>query len=322
MKCRLSAILVSRGPFSVVRSTVRRLAMQEEAAEIELILVGTLGPLRVPAGECQSFGDFKVLQLRDRSTVSDGNAAGVRIATTSVVVFCEDHCFPEPGWAKALLAAHAEDVAAVGPVFLNANPRNAVSCCDFLVGYSPFMEPCEKGPRPFLPGHNCSYKKAELLLLGDSLEGWLEAETLLHFEMRKQGKKLMLEPAARVSHLNFALFPVWLLAMFYGGRVFGASRALGFSPLEKAIFTVGSPAIAPLRFWRCARAHMGRGGALAQMVSIAPLLLVGLSLDAAGQMLGYAFGFGTSRERVGELEANRVKYILDEDREALERAAG
>lgn len=296
--------------------------MQAGADEIELILVGTLGPLRVPTGDCQSFGDLKVLQLRDQSTAADGNAAGVRIATAPVVVFCEDHCFPEPGWAKALLAAHAEDVAAVGPVFLNANPRNSVSCCDFLVGYSAFMEPCEKGPRPFLPGHNCSYKKSELLLLGDSLEGWLEAETVLHFEMRKQGKRLMLEPAARVSHLNFALLPVWLRVMFYGGRVFGASRALGFSPLMKAAFTLGSPAIAPLRFWRCARAHMERGGALAHLVWISPLLLFGLSLDAAGQMLGYAFGFGTSRERVGEFEANRVKYILDQDREALEQEAG
>lgn len=322
MKCRLSVILVARGPFSVVRTTVRRLAMQEGAGELELVLVGTLGPLRVPTGEFQAFGDLKLLQLYNRSTVAEGNAAGVRIATAEVVVFSEDHCFPEPGWAKALLEAHADDVAAVGPVFRNANPRNAVSCCDFLIGYGPFMEPCEKGLRPFLPGHNSSYKKVELIALGDKLEEWLEAETLLHFEMRKQGKRLMLEPAARVSHLNFALLAIWLRAQFHGGRVFGASRVLGFSPLKKAIFAFGSPAIAPLRFWRCAREHLKRGGAMAQLVWISPLLLVGLSFDAAGQMLGYARAFGTSRERVGEYEANRVNYILDEDRKAFEREDG
>ena len=87
MKCRLSVILVARGPFSVVRTTVRRLAMQEGACELELVLVGTLGPLRVPAGECQAFGNLKLLQLPDGSTVAEGNAAGVRIAAAAVVVF-------------------------------------------------------------------------------------------------------------------------------------------------------------------------------------------------------------------------------------------
>jgi len=92
------------------------------------------------------------------------------MARARIVAFGEDHCFPEPGWADALLEAHQGPHAVVAPVFLNANPGSTVSWCDFLIGYGAWMAPVAGGLRPFPPGHNSSYKRDELLAYGDRLE--------------------------------------------------------------------------------------------------------------------------------------------------------
>ena len=93
----------------------------------------------------------------------------MREASAPIVVFTEDHCFPEPEWAAALLARHAEPWAAVGPVLRNANPETTVSWADLLIAYGPWLAPGVAGPKDHLPGHNSSYKTSVLREYGDRL---------------------------------------------------------------------------------------------------------------------------------------------------------
>src|SRR5205823_2114181 len=130
-------------------------------------------------------------------------------ASAPVVVFCEDHAFPEPGWAVALIDAHRGPYAAVGPVIVNANPRSLISDADCLIGYGPWLHPSPGGEMSHLPGHNSSYKRASLLEYGDRLPSMLEAETVLHWDLRARGLRLYLEPRARLAHTNFAQAAVW-----------------------------------------------------------------------------------------------------------------
>lgn len=317
MAAIISAILVSRGPFEVVRNIVRSLAAQKGADEIELVLVGTLGPVVHAPADCNSFASVQTVQCADGASIASGNAAGVRAATAPIVVLCEDHCFPQPGWLEALLEAHRKGMDVVGPAFENANPGNTISWCDFVIGYGPFMHPGRGGLRDFLPGHNSSYRRADLIALGEKLEQWLEAETVLHYEFSRQGKALWFEPKARVAHLNFALFPAWMEVQFHGGRVFGASRVLNSTLVQRWIWILGSPLIAPLRFSRIAVLLSRLPGGKIRLLRIAPMLAIGLAADAAGQFMGYAFGFANSLLRVAELEANRVDYILPQDRMSI-----
>ena len=67
-------------------------------------------------------GQF-TLPLRARGPSAPGEHRSWRL----VVAFGEEHCFPEPGWAQALIDAHREDYAAVGPAMHNANPDTIVS---------------------------------------------------------------------------------------------------------------------------------------------------------------------------------------------------
>jgi hypothetical protein len=155
----------------------------------------------------------------------EGNAAGVRHASAPVVALAEDHSYPDPDWAAALIGAHRHAWAAVGPAVRNANPKSVTSWADFLIAYGPWSEPATAGEVEHLPGHNSSYKRAILLDYGPELEAMLGAESVLHWDLRARGSRLYLEPKAKIAHLNFGLLSSLARAQFHGGRLLAAVRA-------------------------------------------------------------------------------------------------
>ena len=64
-----------------------------------------------------------------------------------------------------------------------------------------------------------------LLAYGPDLVKMMEAETVLHWDLRAKGHKLYLEPAAKLAHTNFEDPAQFVAVHFYGGRVFATSRA-------------------------------------------------------------------------------------------------
>src|SRR5262249_35044767 len=96
---------------------------------------------------------------------SAGHAAGVRRASAPIVALAENHSFPEPGWAAALIQAHraAPSRAAVGPELGNANPERAVSWAYLFSYFGRWAEPAAAGIVEVLPGHNPSNKRDILL---------------------------------------------------------------------------------------------------------------------------------------------------------------
>jgi hypothetical protein len=229
----------------------------------------------------------------------------VREARAPVVALVEDHCFPAPGWAEALIERHAEGWAAVGPVMANANPQTAVSWANLLTEYAPWVEPAQGGEREHLPGHNGSYKRDVLLSYGDRLEAMLEAESILHWDLRARGHKLYLEPRARSLHLNFTAALPSAALRFNGGRLFAASRARGWTLRKRLAFVAGSPLIPLVRFARVARslpkADRPRGTLTA--------VFAALVCDGAGELIGYARGAGRSMEKLSDMEFHRHRYI-------------
>jgi GT2 family glycosyltransferase len=93
------------------------------------VLAGTDGPLRVD-----------LIRQRNAGPAAARNA-GARRARGSLLVFTDDDCTPEPGWLRALAAAHVETPdAALGGSTVNALHRNRCSAAsqlliDFLYSY-------------------------------------------------------------------------------------------------------------------------------------------------------------------------------------------
>ena len=311
----LSVVLACIDGGAAIRTTVGHLARQTAAGDIELVLVGSAGDAMLPPPAIAgAFGAVRTVAFDTAGSVARANAAGIRAATAPVVALSEDHCFPEPGWGEALVDAHRGPWAAVGPVVANANPGSLVSWADFVIGYGPWAEPMETGEAPFLPGHNSSYKRDVLLGYGDRLEEMLQAETVLHYDLRARGHRLLVCAGARTRHVNFSRISTWARVQLRNGRVFAAVRREDWSPARCAAYAVASPLIPLVRLARSAGPvrRMARGDRRA--VRALPLVALGLVLDGVGQALGYARGAGASVSTLATYEYRRIDHVRSADR--------
>lgn len=311
----MSVILPTPSDFASIATTVGYLRRQTIASRIELVVV-VMGErdFALDLAACDGLWGTQVVRAGAGSH-GEPSAAGVRAARADVVAFAEDHCFPEPEWAEALLGTYdSEDVAAVGPVFRNANPATAVSWCDFVIGYGPWIDPNTAGDQPFLAGHNSSYRRDVLLALGPRLEGLLESETVLHMELRASGRRLVVQPRARAAHTNFGRFDIWMPVQYHCGRVFAGERAREWSWARRVFYAAASPLIPCVRFVRALRQLRRAGPSRPALARLGPLLALGLVADGVGQLVGYVAGGGTSAHYLTGFEFRRVDFVPESDR--------
>jgi hypothetical protein len=314
----LSVVLSSPDTFEGLRTTLHYLTAQTVRDQIELVLVGPESDaFEVDATLLAGFRDVRVVRIPRVRTIAQANAAGVRAARGRVIALGEDHCFPTPTWAEALIAAHVAPHAVVGPVVENANPATWISWADFLAGYGPWMAGTEPHSVGFLPGHNSSYKREVLHDLGERLEDALEAETVLHLQLAREGCSLHLEPRAVVRHVNFALLESWTDAQFLNGRMFAGMRSRDWGIGKRLFYFAASPAIPLVRIVRAIPTwkRMPVDGAMKAKVLFG--LILGMAIDGYGQMFGYAGGPGSAREQLARLEFHRYRHIPHEERDAL-----
>jgi hypothetical protein len=302
----MSVIVITPDRYETVRKTMRHLRAQTVKDRLEIVLVvPTREEAEIDESELKEFCQYRILEVGEVTSIAGANAVGVRHAAAPIIALTEDHSFPDPDWAEALIRAHCQPYAAVGPVVRNANPNSIVSWADLLIGYGPWLDPAPAGTVDYLPGHNSSYKRAVLLEYGDELEAMLEAETILHWDLRAKGYQLYLEPAAKTAHANFGRLSSWMPVQFHWGRLFAANRAQRWPWRRRMFFAAGSPLIPLVRLGRVIRElwHPGRQRGL--IFWVLPALLLGLCLDGLGQMMGYAFGAGNATQRLGRAEFHR-----------------
>ena len=314
----LSVVLATPDNYETIRVTMRHLRAQTARASIELVIIGpSEQAIQPPAEDVQGFHSHQLIALGPITSIGRANAAGVRNARSPLVALAEDHCFPEPAWADALIRSHQGPWAVVGPVVRNANPGTIVSWCDFVIGYGRWMDPAHAQCMPFLPGHNSCYKRSLLLEYGAQLEDLMDAETVLHLDLARRGHQLRMEPEARTAHTNFALLSSWLPVQFYNGRVFGGSRAAAWPIAKRLLYFAASPLIPAVRLYRCLRELAKPARHSRRIPGMLPLLTLGLALDGLGQMLGYLFGVGGAVARAAAYEFHRFEHITAADRAHL-----
>ncbi len=313
----LSTILLTADSYAQIRKTVRALAKQTVRDKVELIIVcPSEDRLGLVLEEVKEFHSVRILSVGEMKATSDFRAAAVRVATAPIVGLSEDHAYPEPGWAEAMIEAHKGPWAGVGPAFLNANP-GLVSWVALVLGYGRWVEPVQGGPAEDIPGHNSCWKRALLMEYGPRLEEMLPALTLMHFDLRARGHQLYLEPAAKVPHLQVSSLWPCMAEHFHGARMFPAGRALHWPWYRRLFYVCGMPLILA-RHFRGWAGHLLRidpkGGLLARAW---PILLVIGTAWGLGEVAGYAFGIGKAEEGMLAFETDRVPFCNRRDRELL-----
>ncbi|HEY0404994.1 MAG TPA: glycosyltransferase [Pyrinomonadaceae bacterium] len=315
----MSVVVITPDRYATIRKTIRHLRAQKVCGSLEVVIVApSAKELEMDESAMANFHRHKIVEVGPVSSTARARAKGAREASASIVAFAEDHAYPAPGWAEALIKRHGEDWAAVGPVMTNANPRSITSWANLLIEYAQWLDPSEGGEREHLPGHNGSYKRDVLLAYGERLEAMLDAESILHWDLRAKGHKLYLEPEARTFHQNFSIASPSLALRFNGGRLFASSRARDWPAWRRTLFTCAAPLIPLVRGLRITRELFRPGRPRRLFLRVLPALSVGLIFDGAGEMTGYAFGPGRAMAKLSDMEFHRERYLAAHDRrEAL-----
>ena len=319
----LSIVMLTPGSFEMIRRTVAYLAAQDVHDTLELVIVApSARDLELDRDAVSAFWRTTVVEVRAMRRTAEGKAAGVRGASAPYVAFAEEHSWPAPGWARALIDRLDQGYAAVGPIVANPNPTRAVSWANFFLEYGPWMEGTPGGACHHLPGNNGAYRRDVLVECGDGLADALDAESVLHWELVSRGQRLFLEPSARTFHLNMSRFRSFLSVSFHYGWMFADARARAWGWGRRLFYAVGSPAIPLIRAWRVAR-DARRAGRASLLVQVSPALVAGLAAGAVGECLGYLADGERARARIFDLEFDRWKHLARGDQisdEAIARS--
>lgn len=316
---QLSVIVLGYCNSENFRMALDHLKAQTISTLLELIIVTpSREGLNIAPSNLEGFSNYKILELGEFKSEGAAKAAGVMAATAPLVAFMEDHSYPEPLWAEALVNAHSQgNYAVVGPIILNANPHRGTSWGCFLVFYSPWMVVQPQKEDKHLPGNHSCYKRELLLRYSSQLSEMLATESVLHWDLLHKGYHLHQESTARVHHLNYPRLGPILVEYNLISRIFASNRAAGWARHRRILYALGSPLLPLIRFSRILKD--ARSARLRMDVILRAFMALFLTLCAgsAGEISGYLFGVGKARECLLKIERKRHLFYTPRDLEAV-----
>jgi hypothetical protein len=159
------------------------------------------------------------------------------------------------------------------------------------------MAPLPEGPTDDLPGNNIAYKRPHLLRHAQVLdEGkW---ESWINDRLRADGVPIAATNAMVVRHIKPFRLGYFLSQRFHFARSYAGMRRVDQSWVTRLIYGLGSAVLPALLTARVARTVLRKRRHLGRFAVVSPLVVLFLTVGAAGEMVGYLFGPGTSLEKV------------------------
>lgn len=211
-------------------------------------------------------------------------AWGIRMARGRIIGFLEDHEVPDPHWCSRMVAAHTEDVAAVGGAIENAidRPLNwAVYFCDF----GRYQKPLPRVESHSASDANVSYKRSALEKVKPV---WRETyyEPAVNGAVARVGK-LVLSPDAVVYQRRPLAFTGALAERFVWGRSYGVNRRKRGEGPHPLLYLLCAPLIPVVILSRMAAQVFEKRRAVGAFLKALPLTAVLVASWCAGEMIGY-----------------------------------
>jgi glycosyltransferase involved in cell wall biosynthesis len=288
-----------------------------EKMEVLLLDCGDPGETTIRGGDHRS---VRYLRLQPGLPAGYVRAEGVRRARAPIVAFLEEHAWAMPGWAEAVLEAHAGPWAAVGPEMICGNPGAGLNALLEAVYYPLWSPPAVEGEMSDVGHHNSAYKREVLTRYGELLEALMYPEELLVRRLHRDGYRLYLQPAMKVLHFYETYLRSTCLVNYLSHRGIEAGtdtveqrsfwrRAwrfviLPFSPFRRA-----------LKLWQTLRRH--RPGKLPYFWRGLPVAFVANVAAALGGMVGLVFGMQDTAVRFLDCQVNLPRIVFVEGQPRL-----
>ena len=279
------------------------LVAQEAVDRMEVLLVDLRADLPPVAGA--GHPAVVTIPLPPDTSFSEARVAAIRAARGSAVALVEEHSRALPGWAAAVLAAHAEGWAAVASEMHVANPGIGKADINGVMNYGLFAPPLARGEGSMAPPFHTSFSRAALLDLGADLEAAAFSDICLWDEVRRRGGRLLQEPGARLAHLNETNLRAPLVADFHFHRFWvGYRRERERWSLRRTLAAVLLVPVYPAYYlWLYGKRLRERSPDLARLLWRHPLHVYLRQLGpAVGQAAGILFGPGDAARRFTRYE--------------------
>ena len=237
-------------------------------------------------------------------------AEAVRRSRAPIVAFLEEHCIALPGWADAIIRAHAQGWDGVGPEVHTANPGLGVSDSIALMNYLPWIPPASPGETEILVGNNSSYRRGRLLENDADLDWLMACDPLLQWRLASRGGRLAIDPDVKVAHWNEGRISTISRGYYIWNRIFGPMRAAlsVWSPWTLGLRFLLLPAVPLVRAIQLGRLALRRRPSMGrEFVRALPTILAAQTAAALGMGVGWILG-------PGDAETRFLEYELEEDR--------
>ncbi|MDZ7637298.1 MAG: glycosyltransferase [Bryobacterales bacterium] len=321
----LSVVLIVPNHRDTVLRTITHLRAQSLKERIEILLFGpTMKLLETLRDDLAPFAGFQLVQWGNMRNMAAARGEGFRLARSPLLAHAEDHCFPEPGWAEALVAAFEPDSngnqpAAAGPLMVNENARTLWSWAAFTLHFSHAAFRETRGPAQYVATHNTCFRKDAVLALGEALDSGIEMEMLLQDRLRAAGHTLSHEANAVTRHVNVSRPVPLLRASFYGGWLFSTVRMReeGWG-LGRKLFQLAASPLVPLLQLKRRWSALGRiAGERRLLPWIAFPVLAITTVHTVGEIVGILFPRDAVIEDYSNFENTRMRFVRPEERHLL-----
>jgi len=309
----MSVMFIAPHGLSELAKTLTALSRQTVREQLELVFV-------VPASRADEplppgldvFHSTRLVALEALTNTGQGYATAARHAQAPVVVIGEDHSFPQPEWAQALIERHREGWAAVGAGLDNGNPGSAVSWASFIINFSA-ASGGTSGPARYLASHQTSYKRDLLLGFGDQLPELLGMEAILQERLTRMGQGLFLECKARSLHYNVEPWLKFFFEQRQAPQQYAHLRAQNWPTWRRWLYSAAAPLIWALRCRRTLGQVAGNDIPPKLLPEVYLAILSGLAVATWGEVCGYLFGPGQAAERRFPMEFRRHLVVKSQE---------
>ena len=291
----LSVVIASVNGWETLKATLDALDAQPERPRMEIVVVDRIGGA-IRRNIRARTPEVRLLEVDEPLSIPRLRHRGAISTQGELVAILEDHTAVEPGWAHAFLAVREGPWAAIGGAVENGR-EGLLSRAVFFCEYAPYMRPVVEGDATDLPGNNIAYKRPHLMKHVRLLEEgrW---ESWINDRLRADGARLRSTNAAVARHIKTFKLGYFLRQRYHFAKSYAGMRRPDQSRLKRLLYAIGSFALPFLLTLRVSKTVFAKKRELGWFLVCLPLIFLFFSVGAIGESLGYAFGSGSSLERV------------------------
>ena len=225
---------------------------------------------------------FEEHELFDRR-----RTAGLRLARAPIVSMIEDRGWPRPGWARAMVDAHAAHPDGVIGGAVESAAKGMRRWAIFFVDFGRYQAPFDSENPEYVTDTNISYKRDAIMSVRD-LWAYKYQESVINWALAENGVSLRLD-AGPVTVQQREPLGLGEMAMerVHWGRVFGEVRARGKSFSERIKWIAVTPLLPAVLYVRHLRRQMRLGRHVGEYVYATPAILYLLVFWSIGELMGY-----------------------------------